>query len=123
MTKNISVSGNPQNVDRDITATVQQIVAAARYTEKMFGVLPTAKQISMHGSSFKRGVVPESLQKNLARAVNLEYIEEIHDDGREFRYRLTKKGEGLVYARDCGPEMRDSRWNHMLRHGGARIWE
>jgi len=101
----MSVSRNPQNVDRDVRATVEQIAAAARYTKKIFGVCPTASQISMHGSSFKRAVVPESLWNNLAYVVDLEYAEEFRDGGGAVRYRLTKKGESLVYVRIDGNEI------------------
>jgi len=120
MKRNISVSRNPDNVDRDIRATVEQIARAARYTEKIFKVCPTASQISMHGSSFKRAVVPESLWNNLARAIKGRYAEEFQDDEGAFRYRLTKKGEGLIYVRSGQSDGVGSIWFRMLPYHRLR---
>lgn len=120
MKRNISVSENPQNVDRDVRATVEQIAVAARYTEKIFGACPTASQISLHGSSFRRAVVHESLWNNLARVVDLGYAEEFQDEEGAFRYKLTDKGEGLVYGRIVSNDGAGLTWIRMKNYHNLR---
>lgn len=98
--------GGSRGVEKDVRATVEQIAAAKRRTK----ICPTAREVSIYGSALKKKIVPEYLWENLARVVDLGYVEEVQDKDGEFRYQLTKKGEGLVYSK------------HTLRDGMGTKW-